>query len=91
MIKILQKASGRAAVPLYLPTPLFRAVATVSEYAFKAIGATPMLTREKTRELNASWEMSVERAKDELGFESEITFAEGARRTYQWYIDNGWL
>lgn len=91
LLNILVAASGRWAVPLLLPSPLFRAIATISEFSFKAIGVTPLLTREKTRELNSSWEMDTSRAKGELGFESTIKFADGARQTFEWYIKNGWL
>ena len=91
LIEILVEASGRWTIPLLLPSPAFRAIATVSELSFKALGATPLLTREKTRELNSSWEMDTTRARQELGFESKIRFADGARQTYDWYIKHGWL
>jgi nucleoside-diphosphate-sugar epimerase len=91
LINILVTGGGRWAVPLYLPSPLFRAIATISEFSFKAVGVTPLLTREKSRELNSSWEMDTSRAKAELGFESKINFADGARQTFEWYIRNGWL
>jgi nucleoside-diphosphate-sugar epimerase len=91
LIDLLVAASGRQAIPLFLPSPLFRAIAAISEFAFKAVGATPLFTREKTRELNASWEMDISRARAELGFESKIRFADGARETYEWYVRNGWL
>ena len=91
LIDTLVEASGRWTIPLYLPSPVFRAVATASEYGFRAIGVTPLLTREKSRELNSSWEMDVSRARKELGFESKIGFADGARQTYEWYVKHGWL
>jgi nucleoside-diphosphate-sugar epimerase len=91
LVNILVAAGGRWAMPLYLPSPLFRAIATISEFTFRAVGVTPLLTREKTRELNASWEMDTSRAKAKLGFESTIRFADGARQTFEWYIRNGWL
>ena len=91
LIDLLVVASGRRAIPLFLPSPLFRAIAAIFEFAFKAVGATPLLTREKTRELNASWEMDISRARTELGFESKIRFSDGARDTYEWYVRNGWL
>jgi nucleoside-diphosphate-sugar epimerase len=50
-----------------------------------------MLTREKTRELLASWEMSTDRAREELGFESAIPLAQGVEQTYEWYRQHGWL
>jgi nucleoside-diphosphate-sugar epimerase len=91
LIEILVTASERWTIPLYLPSPIFRAVATISEFSFRAIGVTPLLTREKSRELNSSWEMDISRARTELGFESKIGFADGARQTYEWYINHGWL
>jgi nucleoside-diphosphate-sugar epimerase len=91
LISILVAASGRWTLPLLLPSPLFRVVASVSEFAFRAVGVTPLLTREKAGELNSSWEMDTSRARLELGFNSQIGFAEGARQTYDWYIKHGWL
>lgn len=91
LINTVVAAVGHWTAPLILPSPLFRAVAVVSEAVFKALGATPRLTREKANELNSSWEMDVSKARDELGYESRIPFDEGARSTYQWYLDHGWL
>jgi len=91
LIMLLARACGRRGVPLFIPSPIFRLIAACSECAFKIVGATPMLTRDKTRELLASWEMSTERARTELGFESMIPFEQGARETYDWYIKEGWL
>jgi nucleoside-diphosphate-sugar epimerase len=78
-------------IPIVLPAPVFRMIAAVSEFTCKAVGATPMLTREKAGELLAWWEVDTSRAKAELGFESEIPFAEGARQTAAWYVREGWL
>jgi nucleoside-diphosphate-sugar epimerase len=91
LIDLLVAASGRRAFPLFLPSPLFRTIAAITEFTAKAVGATPLLTREKTRELNASWEMDLTRAKVDLGFVSRIKFADGARQTFEWYVRNGWL
>jgi nucleoside-diphosphate-sugar epimerase len=91
LVGLLQQACGRKGFPLRLPAPLFRAVAAVSEIACKLVGATPMLTREKATELLDWWELSTEKAKRELGFESRIAFEQGARETYEWYLRMGWL
>lgn len=91
MIRWLESGCGKKGIPLVLPAPLFRLIAAISEFSFKLVGATPMLTREKTRELNASWEMDVSRAREVLGFKSQIPFAEGARQTFDWYKAEGWL
>ncbi len=91
MIADVVRGSGKTAIPLVIPGALFKLIAAASEFCFKAVGATPMLTREKTRELLASWEIDVSCAREELGFVSQIPFAEGAKQTYEWYRAEGWL
>jgi nucleoside-diphosphate-sugar epimerase len=91
LIALLEKGCGKKGIPIWLPSPLFKAIATVSEVAFKLVGATPMLTCEKARELLTSWEVSTDKAKRDLGFESHIPFEQGARDTYEWYRKKGWL
>jgi len=91
LICLLEKGCGKKGFPVRLPSPLFKVIATVSELAFKLVGATPMLTREKAKELLASWEMSTAKAKRDFGFELQIPFEQGARETYQWYRQKGWL
>ncbi len=91
LVELLQKACGKGGINLRLPGGLFRAIAGVSEMAFKAFGGTPMLTREKADELLASWEVSTNKALEDFNYRSRITFAEGARETYAWYLRNGWL
>ncbi len=91
LVDILVKVIGRKAYSLPLPASVFRAVATVSETVFKAVGATPMLTREKAGELLGWWEVSTDKAARDFGFRSEIAFERGARETYEWYLRKGWL
>jgi nucleoside-diphosphate-sugar epimerase len=91
LVELLVQASGRNGIPLRVPSGLFKAIAAVSETALRLVGVTPMLTREKSGELLASWQISTDKAKTELGFESAIDFAEGARQTYEWYRKHRWL
>ena len=91
MIALLAKGCDRRGIPLFIPSPVFKLIAACSELVFKVVGAAPMLTRDKTRELLASWEMSTERAKNEIGYESQIPFERGAKETYDWYVKEGWL
>ena len=91
LIALLVAASGKKAYSLVIPAPLFRLIALLSEAAFRIVGATPMLTLEKARELLESWEMSTEKAKRELNFVSRIPFEQGARETFAWYRQQGWL
>jgi nucleoside-diphosphate-sugar epimerase len=91
LIGILQQACGRKAIALPIPGMLFRGVAALSEFGGKMIGRTPMLTREKARELLASWEISTKKAKQAFGFEARISFEQGAKETFEWYLRQGWL
>jgi len=91
LVELLEAASGKRAFSVCLPGSVFRGIARLSEFAFKAVGATPMLTREKADELLASWEISTDKARRDFGFESQIPFEQGARETYRWYRRMGWL
>lgn len=91
LVAMLERASGRKGLPLPIPAALFKVIAAVSETSFRLVGATPMLTREKSGELLGSWQISTDKAKRELGFESQIEFAEGAKQTYEWYRTHRWL
>ena len=91
LLGLLETACNRRGRRLTIPAGLFKLIATISETLFRIVGATPMLTREKARELLAGWAIDPSRARDELGFESNIPFEQGAKETYAWYIREGWL
>ena len=91
MLTIMEQACGRRGFPLLVPGWLFRTIAAISEFSFRLVGATPMLTREKAGELLESWEISTDKARRDLGFESQISFAAGAKQTFDWYRDHRWL
>jgi nucleoside-diphosphate-sugar epimerase len=91
LINILGEACGKDGFRLYVPALLFYVMAIITQGAAFLVGATPMLTKEKADELLASWLVSTERAEKELGFRSRISFAEGAKLTYDWYLKEGWL
>lgn len=91
LVNILAESSGRKCMTLRIPGFIFKIIAFLSEFLFKIVGATPMLTREKAAELLASWEVSTEKAFNTFGFQSEISFRDGSKNTYQWYRQQGWL
>lgn len=91
LVDHLQKAVGRSALPLYIPGFHLELLAFLSENIMKALGRSPMFTMEKAREILDNWEVSVEKAERELGYKSQIAFPEGARHTFYWYRDEGWL
>ena len=91
MVDIMETASGKKGLTLRIPAFIFRFIAFISEFAFKLVGATPMLTREKSSELLTSWEINIEKAYKDFGFKSEIPFLQGAQETFNWYREQGWL
>ncbi len=91
LIKAIQQAVNKKGIPLYVPGALLKVIASISESVMKAIGKPPMFTVEKAKEILGNWEVSTEKAKNELGFESEISFQEGSAETAKWYFKEGWL
>ncbi|PWB71214.1 hypothetical protein C3F09_08120, partial [candidate division GN15 bacterium] len=91
MVGLLEEASGKKGIPLYVPGAVFKLIAAMSGTVARLIGKAPMLTRDKADELLGSWEVSTEKARRELGFESQISFARGARETFAWYREHDWL
>ena len=64
----------------------------VAEFYHQAVAADvylTMLTLEKAREMLSSWEIDTRKAARELGFVSQVAFADGARQTYEWYRKKG--
>jgi len=91
LVLALRNAIGRKAVPVYIPASPLKVIARISEGFMKAVGVPPMFTLEKANEILSNWEISTAKAAEDLDFESQISFAEGARQTAEWYRREGWL
>jgi nucleoside-diphosphate-sugar epimerase len=81
----------RALVSFPLPAPVVLAAAVASETYGRLSNRPVMLNRQKLAELLAQWVCDGSAAERELGFRPEVDWFEGARRTAQWYRDQGWL
>jgi len=91
LVHFLEVAVGRKGLPLYIPGALLKGIARISESLMKALGKPPMFTVGKAREILGNWEISTEKARMELGFESKYLFPEGSAETAKWYFKEGWL
>ena len=91
LIELMAEACGKDGFRLYVPSFLLYMMAFVAQTLSAMVGVTPMLSREKAREILSSWEVSTSKAKNLLGFSSQIKFEQGARSTYDWYLKHGWL
>lgn len=81
-------AIGLGAKPpaLSLPTPVARGVATVSERVYGAlrVKSRPVLTRHAVHLFDRDQSYAIDRARDDFGFKSEVSFEEGVRLTLAW-------
>jgi nucleoside-diphosphate-sugar epimerase len=91
LVHFLGLAVGRKTLPLYIPGSLLKGIARISEGFLKVLGKSSMFTAGKAEEILGSWEISTDKAKRELGFESKYLFPEGAAKTAEWYFKEGWL
>ncbi len=91
LVGLLGQAVGKTGLPLYIPGPVLKVIAALSESTLNLLGKSPMFTREKAGEILAGWEFSTAGAEKDLGFISKIDFKAGSAETMQWYRREGWL
>lgn len=88
----IEAALGQPALRIPIPAGLLRLVATASERWAHLSGGTTFLTRDKVVDLlQPSWLLDPTLIQQELGFNAEVHFEEGARRTAEGYRAEGWL
>lgn len=74
-----------------VPLPALMAAAMAIETVCRPFGIQPPLHRRRMNFFLKSFRFSGDGAREKLGFKPRITFAEGARRTANWYQDEGLL
>jgi nucleoside-diphosphate-sugar epimerase len=92
LISEAESAMGkRAFLRIPLPRRVVLGAALMSESYGKLTNRAMMLTRDKCNELFDQWVCDGSKAADQLGFTPSVTFAEGVKRTVDWYRAAGWL
>ncbi|MCH7689604.1 MAG: SDR family NAD(P)-dependent oxidoreductase [candidate division Zixibacteria bacterium] len=91
LIELMAEACGKDGFRLYIPAFVLYTMAFVVQTISTVVGATPMLSLEKAKEILSSWEVTTSKAKELFGFSSSVSFEDGACATYDWYIKHGWL
>jgi nucleoside-diphosphate-sugar epimerase len=75
-----------------VPESLLRSLGYLSEQFGRFSGRSVMLTRDKVNELVAPhWVGDSRAAMNALSWQPQVGFAEGARKTVDWYRSAGWL
>jgi len=91
MVDAAAKAVGKTRGVPHVPLWPFDLAAIVFEATMPPLGLRPPLHRRRLDFFHKSFRFSTAKAERLLGFKAQIPFAEGARRTAEWYRANGFL
>lgn len=79
-------------VKLPVPFSFFKIYFLCNEFYADLQGDGKVFTRDKYRELNqTNWLCSINKAKTEIGYESDFVLEDGIRNSIEWYKRQGWL
>jgi dihydroflavonol-4-reductase len=89
---IFARAMGVTAFRLRLPPPVLFGIAAVAEYFAKVSGKPALISRGRAEEMiQPSWLCDITKARTLLGFDPQISLAQGAKLTFDWYKKEKWL
>lgn len=91
MVEGISQALETDKPKITVPLPALMGAAMVIETVCKPVGIQPPLHRRRMNFFIKSFRFTGDDAREKLGFQPKITFAEGARRTAKWYQDTGLL
>jgi nucleoside-diphosphate-sugar epimerase len=92
MLHELAAAGGKTVRVVPLPLAAVGVVGAVAGLLRRSGLVSSPLTRDKTREIAARhWSLRTADSLRALGVEAPISFPEGARSTWAWYRNEGWL
>ena len=91
LVKAVAGVMGREVKIPHLPFwPLFLA-SFLCEVVCKPLRITPPIFRRRADWYRQNRAFTIEKARRELGYNPKIGLTEGLSRTYQWYLDHGYL
>ncbi len=89
---LVREALGTWTVRVAVPRWALMGIALGAEGFARVMGAAPLLTREKLREISAGdWVCSSAKIRDRLGWSPRVPLAAGIKSTADWYRAAGWL
>jgi len=91
MVTAIAADMGTTIPKIRAPLSLFMTAAVVMESLLRPLGIQPPLHRRRMDFFKKSYSFSTGRAEKLLGFAPKFTFAEGVRKTREWYQANGYL
>lgn len=91
MVAAVAAAVGKQPKSWRAPLWPFMSLATVLEKTLRPLGIQPPLHRRRMDFFTKSFQISTKKAAETLGFRAKTDFADGARKTAEWYRDQGLL
>ena len=91
MVDAVARALNRRVSRLSLPLWPLLAAAVLAELTFKPLRLQPPLHRRRLDFFRKSFVFSTRKAEQVLGFQPQITFAQGVIETATWYREHGYL
>ena len=91
MVDGISQALATQGPKITVPLPALMGAAMVIETVCKPAGIQPPLHRRRMNFFVKSFQFSGDSAREKLGFEPKVDFAEGAKRTAKWYEETGHL
>ena len=92
LVEMLGKIFNRRVRSFAIPKGLAYGVAAVAEVTSAITRKPPVMNRDKVTDFSqVCWGCSIERAKQELGYEQQIPIEDGLLSTIAWYKKEGWL
>jgi nucleoside-diphosphate-sugar epimerase len=87
-----REISGKNIFRAHLPLALVKMMATFLDFIYGFTSATPVLNKEKLKELTASnWICSIDAARESLQYKPQYDLRQGMQETLMWYKENKWL
>jgi nucleoside-diphosphate-sugar epimerase len=87
-----REISGKHVFRAHLPLTLVKMMAGFLDFVYSFSSTTPVLNREKLKELTASnWICSIDAARNKLEYRPQYDLRQGLTETLTWYKENKWL
>jgi nucleoside-diphosphate-sugar epimerase len=89
VVQVIARALGRRRGGFVVPKGLAGVGIDVVERVSRGLGREPPFTRHRLESICGDRLLSIERARQELGYEPKVSLAEGMTATVRWYRERG--
>ncbi len=90
--KAAEKAVGKKCRTLKLPMFTAAILGNINTVIEKITKKPMLLNKEKLKEMQQdSWAVNTNLIQQELGFKPDFSLEQGFKKTFNWYVENGWI